>query len=60
MAEGLEIIQKINDIYDVYNNNRPYTNIRILHTLVLDDPFDDPVGLEIPDKSPEVIYDVIN
>ena len=59
MAEGLEIIQKINDTY-VDNNNRPYTNIRILHTLVLDDPFDDPLGLEIPDKSPEVIYDVMN
>ena len=25
---------------------------RIFHTVILDDPFDDPDGLEIPDKSP--------
>lgn len=27
--------------------------IRIYHTIVLDDPYDDPDGLEVPDKSPE-------
>lgn len=26
---------------------------RISHTIILDDPFDDPAGIEIPDKSPE-------
>lgn len=26
---------------------------RINHTIVLDDPYDDPAGLEIPDRSPE-------
>ena len=26
---------------------------RINHTIILDDPFDDPVGLVFPDKSPE-------
>lgn len=28
-------------------------DIRILHTIILDDPFDDPKGLVIPDHSPE-------
>jgi peptidyl-prolyl cis-trans isomerase-like 4 len=26
---------------------------RIYHTIILDDPFDDPAGLEVPDRSPE-------
>ena len=32
---------------------RPYQNIRIRHTIVLEDPFEDPPGLTIPDNSPE-------
>lgn len=28
-------------------------SIRINHTVILDDPFDDPPGLSIPDRSPE-------
>jgi hypothetical protein len=31
---------------------------RITHTVVLDDPFDDPVGLEVPPKSPEPTKDL--
>jgi hypothetical protein len=27
---------------------------RITHTVILDDPFDDPPGLQIPDCSPEL------
>ena len=30
-----------------------YLPFRINHTIILDDPFDDPEGLEIPDQSPE-------
>ena len=26
---------------------------RINHTIILDDPYDDPAGLDIPDRSPE-------
>jgi len=39
----------------------PYQNIRIWHTEILDDPFDDPEGLAelIPPKSPEVIKDEV-
>lgn len=28
-------------------------SIRINHTVILDDPFEDPPGLSIPDRSPE-------
>jgi hypothetical protein len=31
---------------------------RITHTVVLDDPYDDPVGLEVPPKSPEPTKDL--
>jgi len=39
--------------------SRPYQNIRIWHTTILEDPLDDPPGLEalIPPKSPDVIVD---
>ena len=36
-------------------NNRPYTNIRILHTLIIFDPFEDEfTDLKIPDSPPYV------
>lgn len=54
VAEGLETLTRINEAF-VDGKNRPYKNIRIKHTYILEDPFDDPpqlVGL-IPDASPE-------
>lgn len=57
VAEGLEVLDKLNKIY-VDNNNRPMVNIRIFHTIILDDPFPDPPGLMIPDKSPELVVNV--
>eukprot|EP00850_Spirogloea_muscicola_P015838 SM000125S26043 [mRNA] locus=s125:148:4853:+ [translate_table: standard] len=55
VAEGLDTLLRINDAY-VDGKGRPYKNIRIKHTHVLDDPFDDPPQLAelIPDKSPEL------
>ncbi|XP_032674753.1 peptidyl-prolyl cis-trans isomerase-like 4 isoform X3 [Odontomachus brunneus] len=51
-AEGLEVILKLNEtICD--GDHRPYQDIRISHTVILEDPFDDPVGFMIPDRSPE-------
>ena len=48
---GEEILQTLNEtICD--SENRPYQDIRITHMVVLEDPFEDPVGLEIP-PSPE-------
>ncbi|KAM7277383.1 hypothetical protein ACFE04_019249 [Oxalis oulophora] len=53
-AEGLETLTRINDAY-VDEKSRPYKNIRIKHTYILEDPFDDPPQLTelIPDASPE-------
>ncbi|XP_010479950.1 PREDICTED: peptidyl-prolyl cis-trans isomerase CYP59 [Camelina sativa] len=54
IAEGLETLTRINEAY-VDAKNRPFKNIRIKHTYILDDPFDDPPQLAemIPDASPE-------
>ncbi|KAM7495715.1 hypothetical protein LguiB_030324 [Lonicera macranthoides] len=54
VAEGLEMLNRINEAY-VDEKGRPYKNIRIKHTYVLDDPFDDPPQLSelVPDASPE-------
>lgn len=54
IAEGLETLTRINEAY-VDESNRPYKNIRIKHTYILDDPFDDPSQLSelIPAASPE-------
>jgi len=52
VVEGFETIETLNEtICD--KDNRPYQDIRITHTVVLDDPFPDPPELEIPDRSPE-------
>ncbi|OMO54484.1 hypothetical protein CCACVL1_27765 [Corchorus capsularis] len=54
VAEGFETLMRINEAY-VDEKNRPYKNIRIKHTYILEDPFEDPEQLAefIPDASPE-------
>jgi len=52
VAEGLDVVEKINNAM-CDDTGRPYRDIRIKHTIILDDPFDDPEGLVVPDKSPE-------
>ncbi|KAL8239139.1 hypothetical protein R6Q59_015706 [Mikania micrantha] len=54
VAEGFETLSRINEAY-VDDKNRPYKNIRIKHTYILDDPFEDPEQLAelLPDASPE-------
>lgn len=52
ITEGLEVVLKFNEaICD--GDYRPYQDIRISHTVILEDPYDDPKGLIVPDKSPE-------
>jgi peptidyl-prolyl cis-trans isomerase-like 4 len=51
LAEGFDALEKVNDAF-VDDNGRPLKDIRILHTVVLEDPFPDPPGLAEPDKSP--------
>ncbi|CAM9607883.1 unnamed protein product, partial [Scytosiphon promiscuus] len=51
VMEGMETLEKINGQF-CDDQGRPYRDIRILHTYVLDDPFDDPPQLVVPDESP--------
>lgn len=51
VTEGLEILRYLNDaICD--HTHRPYQDIRITHTVVLDDPFENPRGFRAPSRSP--------
>ncbi|KAM5167110.1 peptidyl-prolyl cis-trans isomerase-like 4 isoform 1-T1 [Callospermophilus lateralis] len=52
VTEGMDIVKKINETF-VDKDFVPYQDIRINHTVILDDPFDDPPDLIIPDRSPE-------
>nr|CAG4637158.1 EOG090X0971 [Ceriodaphnia reticulata]SVE73046.1 EOG090X0971 [Ceriodaphnia reticulata] len=52
VVEGHDALLNINEaICD--EQHVPYQDIRITHTVILDDPFPDPPGLEIPINSPE-------
>ncbi|KAG8583032.1 hypothetical protein GDO81_008257 [Engystomops pustulosus] len=48
----MDVLKKINETF-VDKDFVPFQDIRINHTVILDDPFDDPPGLPIPDRSPE-------
>uniref|UniRef100_A0A336LK79 Peptidyl-prolyl cis-trans isomerase n=1 Tax=Culicoides sonorensis TaxID=179676 RepID=A0A336LK79_CULSO len=51
VTEGHEVLAKLNEaICDA--NGRPYKDIRITHTVVLDDPFNHPRGFREPSRSP--------
>ena len=45
LTKGFDVLDKINEAY-VDETNRPYRNIRIIHTIVFNDPFDDLEGME--------------
>ncbi|KAK9767191.1 Peptidyl-prolyl cis-trans isomerase-like 4 [Basidiobolus ranarum] len=51
VAEGFDTLDKINGVF-CDETGRPLKDIRIKHTIVLDDPFPDPEGLVVPDESP--------
>jgi peptidyl-prolyl cis-trans isomerase-like 4 len=51
VAEGFDTLEKINDAY-CDEKGRPFRDVRIKHTIVLEDPFPDPPGLQAPDESP--------
>ncbi|MEW5307510.1 MAG: hypothetical protein WDW36_009900 [Sanguina aurantia] len=54
VAEGLEVLDKINESF-CDEEGMPFQNIRIRHTVVLDDPFDDAPEMQdlVPEGSPE-------
>ncbi|GAO50515.1 hypothetical protein G7K_4639-t1 [Saitoella complicata NRRL Y-17804] len=51
VAEGFDTLEKIVGLY-LDHDGRPYKDTRILHTIILDDPFPDPEGLTEPTASP--------
>ncbi|KAJ5326170.1 uncharacterized protein N7506_009272 [Penicillium brevicompactum] len=51
VVEGLDVLDKINESF-IDDRGRPLKDIRIRHTTVLDDPFDDPPKLVEPAESP--------
>ena len=56
IAEGVDsTLAKINNAYVDPQNNRPYQNIRIKHTIIIDDPYPDPKGLKEPSRSPSPV-----
>uniref|UniRef100_A0A8C7Y6P1 Peptidyl-prolyl cis-trans isomerase n=1 Tax=Oryzias sinensis TaxID=183150 RepID=A0A8C7Y6P1_9TELE len=52
VTEGMDILKKINETF-VDKDFVPFQDIRINHTVILEDPFDDPPDLPVPDRSPE-------
>ena len=52
VAEGFPVLEKLAET-PVDADHRPYRVLRIRHTIVLHDPFEDPKGLPIVLKSPE-------
>lgn len=51
VVEGFDALEKVNTAF-IDQAGRPLQDIRILHTVILDDPFDDPPGLIEPPSSP--------
>ncbi|THV45210.1 hypothetical protein BGAL_0516g00040 [Botrytis galanthina] len=51
VVEGFDALEKINDSF-CDEKGRPLVDIRIKHTVILDDPYDDPAGLVEPPESP--------
>jgi peptidyl-prolyl cis-trans isomerase-like 4 len=51
VVEGFDVLEKINDAI-VDERGHPLVDIRIKHTVVLDDPYPDPAGFREPSASP--------
>jgi len=57
----MDTVMKMNNVF-IDDKKRPLQNIRIRHVIILDDPFEDPKGLNaiIPSHSPEIKYDELD
>lgn len=51
VVEGFDTLEKINSAY-IDDKGQPLKDIRLLHTVVLDDPYEDPAGLVETPSSP--------
>ncbi|KZT50299.1 cyclophilin-like protein [Calocera cornea HHB12733] len=56
VVEGIETLDKLNEVY-VDQEGRPLKDVRIRHVIVLDDPFPDPPGFDVPPSSPTRVPD---
>ncbi|XP_056633599.1 peptidyl-prolyl cis-trans isomerase sig-7 [Diorhabda sublineata] len=51
VVEGFDILEELNEVIcDV--DDRPYQDVRITHTIILDDPYPNPGKLTVPSRSP--------
>ena len=57
VSEGLEVLDALNEVI-TDAAGRPLQNVRVRHTIVLDDPFPDPPQLadHLPEHSPEPVF----
>lgn len=51
VVEGFDTLEKINNTF-CDDKGRPFKDIRVRHTVILDDPYPDPQGLVEPAESP--------
>ncbi|XP_058450870.1 peptidyl-prolyl cis-trans isomerase sig-7 [Malaya genurostris] len=51
VTEGHEVLRKLNEVI-CDEKHKPYQDVRITHTVILEDPFDDPRGFREPSRSP--------
>uniref|UniRef100_A0A8R1HMK5 Peptidyl-prolyl cis-trans isomerase n=1 Tax=Caenorhabditis japonica TaxID=281687 RepID=A0A8R1HMK5_CAEJA len=58
VTEGLETLERLNEqLTDT--NHKPFRDIRISHTIVLDDPFDEDSRISYPPRSPSPTYEML-
>ncbi|XP_055681236.1 peptidyl-prolyl cis-trans isomerase sig-7 [Lutzomyia longipalpis] len=51
VVEGHDVLRQLNEVI-CDEKYRPYKDVRITHTVILEDPFDDPRGFREPTRSP--------
>ncbi|ORZ38117.1 cyclophilin-like domain-containing protein [Catenaria anguillulae PL171] len=59
VAEGMDVVDRINAVF-TDEQGRPLQDVRIKHTIILDDPTPDPPGLREPSRSPSPPPDVLD
>ncbi|KAI9660137.1 MAG: Peptidyl-prolyl cis-trans isomerase cyp6 [Bathelium mastoideum] len=52
VAEGFDVLERINSSFLDMDTGKPLKDIRLLHTRVIDDPYPDPPDLQEPPESP--------
>ncbi|ULU12554.1 hypothetical protein L3Y34_015663 [Caenorhabditis briggsae] len=58
VTEGIETLEKLNEqLTDT--NNKPFRDIRISHTIILDDPFEEDTRISYPPRSPSPTYEML-